>query len=210
MTFPRGEVYSTRGVRLRRRSGASMAVDYVLGTERLRGARARPRDFTTYRALYQDPRVTATLTVDGKPLSEDDVRDRFARKLAIWEEHGYGLWFFRDRASDEFVGYCGLQPAGQWEPPTVELLYATMPAHWGRGMTSEMAGAVLRVGFTQLDLPEVVSYTLFTNRASQRVLEKQGFSYDRDITHSGLPHRFYRLLKSEGLRNAEARMTSDE
>ena len=185
-----------------------MAVANVLETKRLRGERARPEDFASYLALYQDPRVTATLTVDGQPLSEDQVRDRFARKLALWDEHGYGIWFFRDRASGEFVGYCGLQPADQWDPPTVELLYATMPAHWGQGMTSEMAGAVLRVGFTQLDLPEVVSYTLFTNRASQRVLEKQGFGYERDITHAGLPHRFYRLLRTAESTNDERRTTN--
>lgn len=173
-----------------------MAADETLETARLRGERARPGDFPHYLALFREPRVTATLTVDGQPLPEEVARERFARKLVIWEEQGYGLWFFRDRESGDFVGYCGLQPADGQEPPTVELLYATMPAQWGRGLTSEMAAAVLRVGFARLGLPEVVSYTLFANRASQRVLEKQGFRYERDITHAGLPHRFYRLTKT--------------
>jgi RimJ/RimL family protein N-acetyltransferase len=29
--------------------------------------------------------------------------------------------------------------------------------------------------------------------ASQRVMEKQGFRYERDIIHAGLPHRFINL-----------------
>ncbi|MFN8514227.1 MAG: GNAT family N-acetyltransferase [Chloroflexia bacterium] len=149
-------------------------------------------------ALYQDPRVTATLTVDGQPLAEDLARERFASKLANWERDGYGLWFFRERAMGRFVGYCGLQPSVHGdEAPTVELLYAAMPEFWGKGLTSEMAAAVLRVGFAQLGLPEVVSYALHANIASQRVMEKQGFRYERDIVHAGLPHRFYRVLSAE-------------
>ena len=174
-----------------------MPADATLETPRLRGTRVDPADFADYFALYQDPRVTATLTVDGQPLPEAETCERFARKLALWEEHGYGLWFFRDRADGHFVGYCGLQPADQWDPPAVELLYATLPASWGRGLTSEMAAAILHVGFVQLSLPEVVSYTLPTNRASQRVMEKQGFRYECDITHADLSHRFYRLTRDE-------------
>jgi ribosomal-protein-alanine N-acetyltransferase len=174
-----------------------MAADETLETPRLRGTRVAPDNFADYFALYQEPRVSATLTVDGQPLPEAETRERFARKLALWEEYGYGLWFFRDRADGRFVGYCGLQPADQWDPPTVELLYATLPDFWGRGLTSEMAAAILHVGFAQLNLPEVVSYALPTNRASQRVMEKQGLRYERDITHSGLPHRFFRLTRDE-------------
>ena len=172
-------------------------VDEILETARLRGERVRPADLADYRALYQDTRVTATLTVDGQPLPEEELQQRFARKLALWEEEGYGLWFFRDRATGRFVGYCGLQPATHWDPPKVELLYATLPEFWGGGLTTEMAAAVLRVGFAQLGLSEVVSYTLPTNRASQRVMEKQGFRYEGDIDHAGLVHRFYRVKRTE-------------
>ena len=122
-----------------------MAADDVLETAHLRGTRVVPADFGDYLALYSEPRVTATLTVDGQPLPEPEARERFARKLELWERHGYGLWFFRDREGGVFVGYCGLQPAEQWDPPSVELLYAALPAWWGRGLTSEMAAAVLRV-----------------------------------------------------------------
>ena len=149
-----------------------MAVVNALETERLRGARLQPGDFADYFSLFRDPRVTATLTADGQPLPEEEARRWFARKLEGWERDGYGLWLFRDRATGRFVGYCGLQPSRHGATPTVELLYAA--------------------------LPEVVSYALPTNRASQRVMEKQGFRYERDIIHAGLPHRFYRVTSNEG------------
>ena len=172
-------------------------VDEILETARLRGERIQPADLANYRALYNDTRVTATLTVDGQPLPEDELQERFARKLALWEEEGYGLWFFRDRATGHFVGYCGLQPSQHGEAATVELLYATLPDYWGGGLTTEMAAAVLRVGFAQLGLAEVVSYALPINRASQRVMEKQGFRYEGDIVHAGLTHKFYRVTSNE-------------
>ena len=172
-------------------------VDESLETERLRGERVQPADLANYRALYQDMLVTATLTVDGQPLPEDELQQRFARRLALWEEQGYGLWFFHERTNGHFVGYCGLQPSQHGGAATVELLYATLPGYWGGGLTTEMAAAVLHVGFAQLGLSEVVSFTLPTNRASQRVMEKQGFRYEGDIVHAGLPHRFYRVLSAE-------------
>jgi RimJ/RimL family protein N-acetyltransferase len=38
-----------------------------------------------------------------------------------------------------------------------------------------------------------VAYTLDSNRRSQRVLEKLGFGFERNVEHAGLPHRLYRL-----------------
>ena len=38
------------------------------------------------------------------------------------------------------------------------------------------------------------------NLASQRVMEKLGFRYERDFEFAGLVHRFYRLVAEWGLR----------
>lgn len=170
-----------------------MPVDATIETARLRGERARPGDFADYFALFADPRVTATLTVDGQPLDEAEARRWFARKLDGWAREGIGIWMFRDRADGRFVGYGGLQRASAEQGDLYELLYAALPEFWGRGLTTELAAAVLRVGFEQLGLAEVVSYALPVNRASQRVMEKVGFRYERDIVHAGLPHQMYRV-----------------
>jgi RimJ/RimL family protein N-acetyltransferase len=44
-----------------------------------------------------------------------------------------------------------------------------------------------------LGLPEVVGFTMTTNIASQRVLEKAGLRFERVLEHAGLPHWFGRL-----------------
>ena len=47
------------------------------------------------------------------------------------------------------------------------------------------------------DLPEIGSWALPDNRASQRVMEKVGFQYERDFDFAGLEHRFYRLAAGQ-------------
>jgi [ribosomal protein S5]-alanine N-acetyltransferase len=60
-----------------------------------------------------------------------------------------------------------------------------------------MAQGSLEFGFGHLGLAEIASWTLPTNRASQRVTEKLGFRYERDFDFAGLGHRFYRMAKGD-------------
>jgi RimJ/RimL family protein N-acetyltransferase len=162
-------------------------------TTRLAGARRSPADYDDLRRLHQDSQAMATLSADGQPLAEEQTRASLRSSLEHWERHGYGVWTFRDLADGQFVGYCGLRRVVIDDRDEVELLYGLLPAYWGRGLASEMAAATLDIGFRRLGLAEVIGYTLPTNRASQRVMEKAGFSYERDIVHVGLPHVLYRL-----------------
>lgn len=42
-----------------------------------------------------------------------------------------------------------------------------------------------------------ICYTLTTNRASQRVMEKLGFRFEKEMIHAGLPHVFYRMTAAD-------------
>jgi [ribosomal protein S5]-alanine N-acetyltransferase len=172
-------------------------------TDRLVAAPLRPEDFADLCRLHGDPRVMATLSADGRPLPEEETRRALQRHLGHWERHGYGLWAFRDPTDGRFVGYCGLKHTEVGGNDEIELAYAVVADEWGQGLATEMAEAVLRVGFEHLGLTEVVCFTLTTNRASQRVMEKAGFAYEREIVHAGLPHVLYRLTAGEW-RNARA------
>jgi ribosomal-protein-alanine N-acetyltransferase len=78
----------------------------------------------------------------------------------------------------------------------VELAYALMTEYWGQGLATEMVEAILAVVFEKLDITNLVCFALTTNRASQRVMEKAGFEYERDVVHAGLPHVLYRITAS--------------
>ena len=60
-----------------------------------------------------------------------------------------------------------------------------------------MGQVSLDVGFGRLGFAEVASWTLPINLASQRVMEKLGFRYERDFEFAGLRHRLYRISAGE-------------
>jgi RimJ/RimL family protein N-acetyltransferase len=159
-------------------------------TDRLTAERLRVEHFDELHRMHQDPRVMATL---GGLRSEEETRDFLRRNQEHWDRHGCGLWVFRDQADGRFAGRGGLRHVEVEGKPEVELAYALMAEFWGRGLATEMAKALLRLAFEQLGLTNVVSFTLPTNRASQRVMEKAGMRYERDIIHAGLPHVLYRV-----------------
>jgi ribosomal-protein-alanine N-acetyltransferase len=170
-------------------------------TERLNAERLREGDLGDLRRMHRDARVMATLAPAGAPdggLLSDEETQRFLHKhLTHWDRYGYGLWAFRDSADGRFVGRGGLYNARVGGNDEVELAYALVAEYWNRGLATEMAEAMLAIAFERLGLTDVVCFTLATNRASQRVMEKAGFEYERDVVHAGLPHVLYRIRASE-------------
>ena len=144
--------------------------------------------------LHRDPRVMATL---GGVRPEEETLRVLMECEQHWEQHGFGLWLARDKASSQFAGRGGLKHTHVGGRDEVEVAYAFLPQYWGQGLATELALASLHVGFDVLRLPDLVCFTLTTNRASQRVMEKAGFRYECDVIHAGLPHVLHRLTASE-------------
>ena len=109
---------------------------------------------------------------------------------------GNVIWAFRSQANGRFVARGGLRQVDVEGALEVELAYAVMSDSWGQGLATEMAQAILGIGFEHLALSNVVGFTLVSNRASQRVLEKAGFSFERNVVHADLPHVLYRIARS--------------
>jgi ribosomal-protein-alanine N-acetyltransferase len=101
------------------------------------------------------------------------------------------------KADGRFIGRGGLTRYTIDGDSEVGLASAVLSREWGRGDATEMVEASLGVGCARLRLPEVATWTLPTNRSSQRVMEKLGFRYERDIVFAGLPHRYYRIIAAE-------------
>jgi len=159
-------------------------------TERLAATRLRADDLDVLCELHRDPAVMATL---GGVRSDERTRAYLAENLAHWDEHGFGLWIFRERATSAFVGRGGLRHVVLEGESEVEVTYALAREAWGKGFATEIAIAALDVGFRQLGLQDLVAYTIPEHVASQRVMEKVGFRYERAIVHHGERHVLYRI-----------------
>lgn len=175
----------------------------TLDTGSLSGRPPTSRDVVHMRTILQDARAMRWLSPDGKVVTDARVAWLTDRLAAHWEAHDFGprLFFRRDggpipktglEPPDSFVGWCGLRHQLVDGVAEIELLYALRPDLWRQGFGRAMARATLDEGFARIDAASVVAFTLPDNRASRGVMERCGMTYERDITHAGLPHVLYR------------------
>ena len=150
------------------------------------------RDGASYRRVLFDPAVAAWLRPKPlRPFTEADPPALLVRDLRHWEEHGWGPWVVD--TDDGFAGRAWLNMTRVAGERAVELAWAIVGSAHGRGLATAAACAGVERA-RELGLEQVVSFTLPHNVASRRVMEKAGMTFDRDITHAGLPHVLYRRL----------------
>jgi RimJ/RimL family protein N-acetyltransferase len=168
-------------------------------TPRLLLRRWADADRELFAHLNGDPAVMATIGPPMNPAQSDAFMDRIE---AGFDLHGFGLWCVD--LDGECIGFTGL--SRPWFRDGVEIGWRIRSEHWGRGYATEAATEVLRVGFEDLALDEIISFTATTNVRSRRVMEKIGLRRDpdADFDHPSVPlgdplrdHVLYRLTRSE-------------
>jgi ribosomal-protein-alanine N-acetyltransferase len=94
------------------------------------------------------------------------------------------------KRTGDIVGWCGIGPL-EFDESETELYFVISHEHWGKGLATESARALLGYVFAELRLPRVVAVVHPANRASVRVVEKLGMRAERSV--EGLPeaHRHY-------------------
>jgi RimJ/RimL family protein N-acetyltransferase len=153
-----------------------------------------------------------TLRLDLRPHRRDDLDDLFAFHSRP-DVVRYVPWPVRDReqtaaALEVKLGQGTLTEPGQWlvlaaelrQTATVvgevllkwasstdrqgELGFAFHSAYHGRGLATEAATAVLRLGFDHLGLHRIAAVCLDGNAASARLLERLGLRREGHLRHS--------------------------
>ncbi len=157
---------------------------HLFRTDRFVASRIRADDLQDFQSFYADPAVMSTMSADGRVWPATESSDLFDRHLAHWEEHGFGTWVFRDPENGAFVARAGLCSLDIGSGPVVELFYGVASGLWGRGVATEIGREVIRIAFRDLRAEFLVGFTLPTNLASRRVLEKCSFYRDGEIEHA--------------------------
>ena len=148
-------------------------------TPRLRGERLEPRHYAELRRMFTDPVVMLHL---GGVQSEESTQSYLTRNLAHWAVHEHGLWIMYERDGVEPIGRAVLRHLVVDGIDEVETGYAFYAPYWRRGYATEVTRACLDLGFQALGLPSIVAVTMPDNAASQHVLGKCGFTFDRHFT----------------------------
>jgi RimJ/RimL family protein N-acetyltransferase len=176
-----------------------------LETSRLTLRDWRDADREPFAAMNADPRVMELFPATLDRIASDAFLNRIREH---WAAAGFGLWAVERQADGRFLGFAGLA-APTFEAhftPAVEIGWRFAVEAWGHGYATEAARAALRFGFEDLDLAEIVSFTVPANSRSRAVMERLGMTHDPadDFDHPRLPpgdpsrhHVLYRLPRED-------------
>lgn len=154
-----------------------MAIPPEIETARLSLRRLDVEDAPFVVALYNEPSFLENIG-DRGVRHLDDAR-RFLREgpLAMYAQHGFGLWHVSRRSDGAGIGMCGLLKRDNLAD--VDVGYAFFPRFWGQGYAFEAVSATLDHAARAFGLRRVVAVVSPENRGSIRVLEKAGMRFER-------------------------------
>ena len=147
-------------------------------------------DLGALAAIYRDADVRkyfpeGTLTYEQTKEELEWITDVY------YGQYGFGLWATLLKETNEFIGRCGLLPWTIDGRQEVEVAYLITKAHWGRGLGTEAARAILAYGFGELHLSRLICLIDPAHEASAKVATKIGMSLEREAEIDGEPTLVY-------------------
>jgi [ribosomal protein S5]-alanine N-acetyltransferase len=167
----------------------------VFQTSRLTGRRLTSEGFALQEMLLKDAETMRTLATDGQVASEEQITELCERHLQHWERHGFGMWQIFENATGAYTGQCGIRKYLLQTESAIEIFFALRSPYHRRGFGTEMARAVIQIGFRDVGAESLVGFTLPENVGSRRLMEKLGMHYEGVVEHAGLPHVLYRIAR---------------
>ncbi len=135
-------------------------------TERLRIRLLTGDDWHAVHAYTSDPGVLTYLPEEV--MTEEQTRQFVATSMTE-EARAYAVDL---RAEDRLIGHISFHP---WFAPRIyEIGWVFHPRYHGQGYATEAAAALLRYGFTSLQVHRVIATCQPENTPSSRVMEKLG------------------------------------
>ncbi len=185
----------------------------ITETDRLLIRNWRDEDIDLFHEINSDPKVMEFFPSRRDRQQALEVMQTIQRRIA---ETGYGFFALESKADGVPIGFGGLAIAGI-EPlmpaDTVEVGWRLATRYWGKGYASEAGSALLRVGFAERGLEEIVAFAVTANRRSTAVMERIGMAHDpdRDFDHPRVPdshphlrrHVLYAVTADEWRRRRE-------
>lgn len=151
----------------------------IARTERLRLRELTHADAAFIRELVNDP-AWLRFIGDRNVHSDDDARGYIDKiRDSHYAKYGFGLWAVESLAKGETIGLCGLIRRDALDHP--DLGFALLERHRGHGYALEAAAVVLAIARERFGFTKLLAITNTDNVASQKVLERIGFRFDRRI-----------------------------
>lgn len=168
----------------------SIFTDVAIKTKRLLIRNVVISDLGDFYRIVSDDDVMQFLPDDK--MSESQLRDVMKWLIGCYERNTPGniikfTLAVTNKDSGKLLGWCGLGPL-EFKPVDIEIYYGLAKEFWGKGLATEAARAVLRYGFNDIGLKEIVAVVSPANMASRRVIEKLGMTCIKQV--AGLQPQF--------------------
>lgn len=162
----------------------------IIETERLILTPVCQSDAEQLQQLWAQPLVRQYLC-DGLILPLSQIQEMIAHSIAAFSENRYGLWMAKLKNQAAIIGFSGYWPF--FEPPEVQLIYGLAPEHWGQGLATEMARALLTYGFETYQMSVIRASANLPNAASVAVMKRLGMTFEKQIIVEEQELVFYKI-----------------
>jgi [ribosomal protein S5]-alanine N-acetyltransferase len=159
-----------------------------LETERLILAPWEPDDWLLFKPIATDPQVMHFIT-GGRPWADDEIRNFAERNRTNFQDRGFCRWKLVEKASGDFIGFCGLGFLRDHKDP--EIGWWLAHDRWGKGLASEAARAAFADALDRVGLKRIISIANPDNHASTRIMQKLGFRLENRYEYAGKPEVMY-------------------
>lgn len=146
----------------------------MLHTERCILREAADEDHVLLLELYGNPKVVEFLPLDTFT-SIEDAEGELSWYRSIFKNKTGLRWIVEERDSGKAIGTCGFL-GYESEHYRAELGYDLLENYWGKGIMKEVVHEAVTFGFEKIGLNKIEAKITPENIASQRLLEKLGFS----------------------------------
>ncbi|SIQ84918.1 GNAT family N-acetyltransferase [Chryseobacterium sp. RU33C] len=166
-------------------------VKKILETNRLLLRELTIDDAADFYELNANPRVIH-YTGDSAFVNVEEALC-FLRNYNDYKVNGYGRWAVISKSDNEFLGWCGLKYT--ISKNETDIGFRFFEKYWNMGFATESAAACLNYGFDELNLQKIIGRAMSENKASIKVLQKLGLTFEKEFDFSGQKGVIYAIEK---------------
>ena len=144
----------------------------------LRLRKPKISDIKSFRKIFNDKELVKQLSGYKYPLSLSEAKNKLQEIINLNKKgnhHEFAIIY-----NNQFVGLVCLEKPSK-DKKTFTLGYAVGRKYWNKGLASKAVENGLNFGFSKLKLKRIIADNNKDNPASARVLEKNGFSFIKEI-----------------------------
>ncbi|MEC0310647.1 GNAT family N-acetyltransferase [Paenibacillus lautus] len=99
------------------------------------------------------------------------------------------------KETGECIGWCNTGPKEELPPPNREIMYGISNRYYNKGYTTQAVRALIQFLFRNTNELEISAVAVVHNHASNKVIQKCGFTYMGEIELEQERHHLYKLRR---------------